>query len=181
MDILLGVVLPILVITAIITAYAWFLVYNKNRSRTAHSEFEERNLISVQTGQIVPFMDADAMKFFNALKAALPPNYIAVPNVSIEMLFDYKQRFDLHIGGQYGDFVIFTEKYVPALVIDVYDTSLMTLESAKIIKKQTKELLRKSGVPLLEYSKRDTYSIDDLRRAMGKAMNPMLDTTNKPR
>ena len=75
--------------------------------------------------------------------------------------------------GQYADFVVFTPALMPVLVIDLYDMSIINLDRVNRIKTVSKEILRNSGIPVLDYQYTDNCNIDELRRKIANLLNPL--------
>ena len=75
--------------------------------------------------------------------------------------------------GQYADFVVFTPTMMPILVIDLFDMSIVNLDRVNKIKNVSKEILRNSGIPVLDYQYTDNCDIDDLRRRIATLLNPL--------
>jgi hypothetical protein len=171
--------IPILLIVTLgagIGLYTVFLykrVNSGNKDDKEWARHEVRKRIA-QGEKIAPFLNPKTITFFEALKNALPGNYIIFPNVSTELLFHYTRREALSFKNQYADFVVFTPNYVPVLVIDLMDYSSLNNNTVHM-KSYVKEIIVKSGIPALDYGVCDIYSIDDLRRKIAEKMNPLAN------
>ena len=170
MDILINFVLPLLVIGTLAGLYAWAL-RSYRKKRTIIKEKEPRVL--PKSVPVVPYYDSILLNFYEALKAALPSKYIIYVNVPIEKLFEQSKRESLHMLGQYADFVVFTPSLMPVLVIDLFDMSIINLDRVNRIKTVSKEILRNSGIPVLDYQYTDNCNIDELRRKIANLLNPL--------
>jgi hypothetical protein len=178
MEILLNYVLPVVIIIILAAIYMLWITGRNGDDKPVLSteEMETKNewKRSVpKSAPIVPFMVAKTLHFYEILKMSLPSGYMIIPNCPIEKLFDISKRADLKMLGQYGDFVIFDETYRPVLVIDLFDMSIVNLDSVNKIKDIFKDVLRNSGVPVMDYKLDGEYSIDYLRRDIAKAINPL--------
>ena len=177
MEELLNTYLPILAIAAIVIVIVIYAVIlnkklNSDKKDVKQSELDERRR-SVKVNKVSGFIPPKISAFYEVLKVAMPAQYVILPNIAIELLFQRANRKDLCLTGQYATFCIFTAKFAPVLVIELVDYSVAT-DAVFIIPPKIKEMLRNSGIPVLEYAIRDTYSIDDLRMTISKAMNPLL-------
>lgn len=183
MEEVLAIVVPIVIIVAIIVAiimYAIFLnkrIAKDDRYYNHKNDFEDNSDNSpVNTARgyrVTGFIPHKISAFYEVLKIAMPPNYIIVPNVAVELLFKRTNRRDLKLAGQYCDICIFTANFAPVMIIDLNDYTT-AVDSTFTIPERTRELLRDCGISVLEYDIRDAYSIDDLRRSIAKTMNPLL-------
>jgi hypothetical protein len=175
MDILLNFVIPIVVIIIIATLY-FLLLTGRNSKPPAISESIEKDewkRTIPKSAPIVPFMDMKVLKFYEILKISLPSGFMIIPHCPIEKLFLDSKRKDLKMLGQYADFAIFDDAYIPVLVIDLFDMSIVNLDTVNKIKSIFKDVLRSSGVPVMDYKLDDVYNIDRLRRDIAKAINPL--------
>ena len=163
-------VLPMLVIVVVAGLYIWFL--RSRRKQQDQSEIKEQRTLP-KSAPVVPYMEPILLNFYQALKQALPEKYIINVNVPIEKLFDASKRADLHMVGQYADFVVFTPALLPVLVIDLFDMSIINLDRVNRIKNVSKEILRNSGIPVLDYQYTDNCNIDELRRKIANLLNPL--------
>ena len=176
MGVILNYVLPVLGIIAIIAAIVVYTFWlnkrmggGKDGTDIRHDKQTQKDIKPKLFG---PFMLRNQQVFFEAMKKSLPSHYVVIPNVAIELLFDKGQRDDLQMGDEYADVAVFTENYLPVLVIDLVDYS----PSGKAVfhlSLDAKDMLRSVGVNVLEYNIRDTYSVDELRKAVAKATNPL--------
>ena len=163
-------VLPMLVIVVVAGLYIWFL--RSRRKQQDQSEIKQQRTLP-KSAPVVPYMEPILLNFYQALKQALPEKYIINVNVPIEKLFDASKRADLHMVGQYADFVVFTPALLPVLVIDLFDMSIINLDRVNRIKNVSKEILRNSGIPVLDYQYTDNCNIDELRRKIANLLNPL--------
>ncbi|MBO4726520.1 MAG: DUF2726 domain-containing protein [Clostridia bacterium] len=172
MEIFVNFIIPLLVIAAVSGLYVWFLISRRKRNDADQNQ-EPHASILPKSAPVVPYMESISLNFFQALKQALPEKYIIYVNVPIEKLFDQARRDDLHMVGQYADFVIFTPNLMPVLVIDLFDLSIINLDRVNRIKNVSKEILRNSGIPVLDYQYTDNCNIDELRRRIANLLNPL--------
>ena len=170
MEFIVNYVFPMLVITLVAGIYIWFL----------HSRREKKKVCEVakptvlpKSAPVVPYFESILETFYKALKLALPEKYIIYVNVPIEKLFEASKRPGLRMVGQYADFVVFTPTMMPILVIDLFDMSIVNLDRVNKIKNISKEILRNSGIPVLDYQYTDNCDIDDLRRRIATLLNPL--------
>ena len=163
-------ILPILLITVVAGLYIWLLRFR--RKSNDKKEIEAPRVLP-KSAPVVPYMESITISFYRALKQALPDKYIIYVNVPIEKLFDASKRPGLHMLGQYADFVIFTPSLMPVLVIDLFDMSIINLDRVNRIKNVSKEILRNSGIPVLDYQYTDNCNIDELRRKIANLLNPL--------
>lgn len=170
MDIWNKFILPALVVSLIVGAYAFFLRTHRLR-RTEAKVKKPSNL--PKSAQIVPYYDSITLSFYQALRQALPDKYIIYVNVPIEKLFEQSKRESLHMLGQYADYVVFTPNLMPVLVVDLYDMSIINLDRVNKIKTISKDILRNSGVPVLDYQYTENINIDELRRRIANLLNPL--------
>ena len=170
MEIWTNFFLPLLIVGTIVGLYAWTLHYHRKR-RTAAKQSKPRN--TVKSAPIVPYYDSITASFYQALRKALPEKYIIYVNVPIEKLFEQSKRESLHMLGQYADYVVFTPSLMPVLVVDLYDMSIINLDRVNKIKTVSKEILRNSGIPVLDYQYTDNCNIDELRRKIANLLNPL--------
>lgn len=170
MDFLINFVLPLIIVGTLTGLYVWFL-RSRRKMRTTAKVSTPRSL--PKSAPIVPYFGSITASFYQALKTALPEKYIVYVNVPIEKLFEQSKRESLHMLGQYADFVIFTPELMPVLVIDLYDMSIINLDRVNRIKNVSKEILRNSGVPVLDYQYTDNCNIDELRRKIADLLNPL--------
>ncbi len=170
MEFIFKFVLPMLAIVLVAGIYIWFL-----RSRRVDKSKCETKQISVlpKKAPVVPYFESILQTFYQALKQALPEKYIIYVNVPIEKLFEPSKRASLKMVGQYADYVIFTPSWMPILVIDLFDMSIVNLERVNRIKNVSKEILRNSGIPVLDYQYTDNCDISDLRRKIANVLNPL--------
>jgi hypothetical protein len=126
-----------------------------------------------KSAALVPYMSTKFLKFNEALKQALPSNFIAMPHVPIEKLFESSKQNELQMRGQYADFAVFSNSFMPILIIDLFDMSIVNLDTVNKVKNISKDVLRNSGIAVLDYKLKDTYNIDELRRTIANAMNPL--------
>ena len=179
MEILLNYVFPAIVVVILATIYIlWLTGRNKSDSVSTgedggkHANEEWRRSVP-KTAPVVPYMDPKILRFYEVLKMALPAGFVIIPHCPIEKLFVVSKRSDLHMLGQYADFVIFDDSYNPVLVVDLFDMSIINLDTVNKIKTIFKEVLRNSGIPVLEYKLSEDYNIDILRREIAGAINPL--------
>ena len=169
-DIWVNFILPAFVLSVIVGAYAWFLRVHRTR-RTAAKQAKPRNVI--KSAPVVPYYDSITLSFYQALRQALPDKYIIYVNVPIEKLFEPSKRESLNMLGQYADYVVFTPNLMPVLVVDLYDMSIINLDRVNKIKTVSKDILRNSGIPVLDYQYTDNCNIDELRRKIANLLNPL--------
>ncbi|MCM1404231.1 MAG: DUF2726 domain-containing protein [Prevotella sp.] len=170
MDFFTQFILPIGVIAVIAGLYIWFLRSRRNRNQKSETKALR---VLPKSAPVVPYIESILINFHQALKQALPEKYIIYVNVPIEKLFDPTKRESLHMVGQYADFVIFTPDLLPVLVIDLFDLSIINLDRVNRIKNVSKEILRNSGIPVLDYQYTDNCNIDELRRKIANLLNPL--------
>jgi len=170
-------IIPIIIIVGIVMAivvYAIFLnarVNNKVFKESKRELSDRRN--SVKVARVAGFIPPKNHAFYEVLKTATPDQYIIIPNVAVELLFRRTNRRDLRLEGQYVDICIFTPRFVPILVINLRDFSAATDMTFQIAD-NVREMIKSCGIPIMDYDIRDAYSIDDIRRSIAKAMNPLL-------
>lgn len=170
MELFTKFILPMLVIVLVAGLYIWFLRSYRNRNK----ESETKTLsVLPKSAPVVPYIESILVNFHKALKQALPEKYIIYVNVPIEKLFDPAKRESLRMVGQYADFVVFTPALMPVLVIDLFDMSIINLDRVNRIKNVSKEILRNSGIPVLDYQYTDNCNIDELRRKIADLLNPL--------
>lgn len=180
MDAILSYVLPIviiLLIVGVIVFYAIWLTRKMNRKTTEDNtgrDYNKRDRKGITITPYGAFIGTRKSDFHSALRKALPSNYVIIPNVAIELLFKSDSRHDLHMEGQYADFGIFTEKWIPILLIFLVDYSPIGKQAFKITQ-DVKEMVNAINVQTMEYGVKENYSIDDLRKSIAKAMNPLYD------
>lgn len=170
MDFIFNILLPMLVIVLVAGIYIYFL--RSRRESKSNCEVKQK-LVLPKSAPVIPFFESILVTFHQALKQAIPDKYIIYVNVPIEKLFEASKRSSLHMVGQYADFVIFTPNLMPILVIDLFDMSIISLERVNRIKNVSKEILRNSGIPVLDYQYTDSCDIDDLRRKIANLLNPL--------
>jgi len=172
MEFFVNFVLPMAVIIAVAGLYIWYL-RSRRKKNTVKQNKEPNASILPKSAPVVPYMESISLNFYKALKAALPEKYVIYVNVPIEKLFDQARREDLHMVGQYADYVIFTPDLMPVLVIDLFDLSVINLDRVNRIKNVSKNILRNSGIPVLDYQYNDNCNIDELRRKIANLLNPL--------
>ena len=148
MDFIFKYVLPMLAIVLVAGIYIWFL---RSRRVEKNSCPAKQSCVLPKSAPVVPYFESILQTFYQALKQALPEKYIIYVNVPIEKLFEPSKRSSLNMAGQYADYVIFTPTWMPILVIDLFDMSIVNLERVNRIKNVSKEILRNSGIPVLDY------------------------------
>ena len=168
--------LPYIIIALIAIVIIIYVVFlskklNSGARELAEIELEDRRR-SIKVSRVSGFIPYQYRAFFEALKAAMPADYIILPNIAVELLFRRVNRKDLKLEGHYVAFGIFTTTFTPVLVIDLKDYSAATDIVFKLSESE-KNLIRSMGIYIMEYEIRDTYNIDDLRRAIAKSMNPL--------
>ena len=178
MEILLNYVLPAVIIVLIIGAIIVYAVWLSRKMHHKTVDEDQRDTRRERKGITVApygqFLGNTKQKFHQALIKALPASYIIVPNVGVELLFKTGIQADLKLAGQYADFGIFTESWIPILLIFLVDYSPVGKPAFKVTP-DIKELLNKISIRTLEYGVREVYSIDDLRKAIAKTMNPLYE------
>ncbi|MDR0383818.1 MAG: DUF2726 domain-containing protein [Christensenellaceae bacterium] len=172
---LLSVLIPLSIIIFVALIYIFYLYWrNKNRNIEVSVDDKEAEKLKIpKSAVVIRYMERKQSAFYDVLKAALPSNYIILPNVPIEKLFEIYKRSELLMKGQYADFVIFDASYKPLLVIDLFDMSVLNLEAVNKIKSISKSVMRSSGIVVFDFKLGDHYDIDDLRRQIANAMNPL--------
>lgn len=173
MEFIVKFVLPMLAIVLVAGIYIWFLHVCRNRKSKCTVK---QPVILPKNAPVVPYFESILEAFYRALKLALPEKYVIYVNVPIEKLFEASKRASLKMVGQYADFVVFTPTMMPILVIDLFDMSIVNLDRVNKIKNVSKEILRNSGIPVLDYQYTENCDIDDLRRRIASLLNPL--TTN---
>jgi len=169
--------LPILIIAIIAIGLVIYVVFlsralNGKKGDPKDQELEERRG-SIKVSRVSGFMPFKYRKFYEALKSALPSKYIIVPNIAIELLFQRAYRKELRLEGEYLSFCVFTAEFAPVLAIALQDFTDAGDAVFRLTTSQ-KKLIQSAGIPVMEYEIRDTYSIDDLRLALARAMNPLF-------
>ena len=170
MDFFRNFLFPALIVAGLTGLYAWGLRFHRRR-RTAAKIIAPKSL--PKSAPVVPYYDSITLNFYNALRKALPEKYIIYVNVPIEKLFEQSKRASLQMLGQYADFVVFTPALMPVLVIDLFDMSIINLDRVNRIRTASKDILRNSGIPVLDYQYTDTCNIDELRRKIANLLNPL--------
>ena len=173
MEVLTNFILPVLVIVVLAGLYVWFLIYRRRRAEQSKDKPKTSNVALPKSAPVVAFLDPIAINFYKALKQALPEKYLICVNVPIEKLFDASKRAALQMKGQYADFVVFTPALMPVLVVDLFDMSIINLDRVNKIKNTSKQILRNSGIPVLDYQYVDNCNIDELRRKIANLLNPL--------
>ena len=169
-------VLPIIIVVVIAMAILIYVVLlnrglNREVREVAVSDLGERRQ-SIKVSRVAGFIPIKYRDFYAALKAAMPTNYIILPNIAVELLFQRNNRKELKLEGQYVSFGIFSTEFTPVLVIQLNDYSTAT-DLVFHVKDNIKDLIRNIGIPIMEHDIRDNYNIDELRRAIAKVMNPL--------
>jgi hypothetical protein len=175
MEILFNYVLPVVVIVILVTIYILWLT-GRGKSDRAVGDAKPNDAWKrtvPKSAPVVPYMEAKILRFYEVLKMALPAGFTVIPHCPIEKLFSVSRRNDLQMLGQYGDFVIFNENYSPVLVIDLFDMSIINLDTVNKIKGIFKDVLRSSGVPVMDFKLDGDYNIDTLRRSIADTINPL--------
>lgn len=170
MEFIFSFLLPMLAIVLVAGIYIKFL--RSRRDVKCKCEVKQKVALP-KSAPVVPFLEPILSTFHQALRQALPEKYIIYVNVPIEKLFEPSKRANLHMVGQYADYVVFTPALMPILVIDLFDMSIINLERVNKIKTVSKEILRNSGIPVLDYQYTDNCDIDDLRRKIANLLNPL--------
>ncbi|MBR4418994.1 MAG: DUF2726 domain-containing protein [Clostridia bacterium] len=170
MEFIVKFVLPMLAIVLVAGIYIWFL--NSRKADKSKCEIKQTCVLP-KSAPVVPYFESILQTFYQALKQALPEKYIIYVNVPIEKLFEPSKRANLKMAGQYADYVIFTPSWMPILVIDLFDMSIVNLDRVNKIKNVSKEILRNSGIPVLDYQYTDNCDIGDLRRKIANVLNPL--------
>lgn len=173
MELILNLLLPVLIIAVLTGLYIWFWVYRRRRTEQNQAESKAAALALPKSAPVVPFLEPISINFYQALKQALPEKYLICVNVPIEKLFDASKRNALQMKGQYADFVVFTPALMPVLVVDLFDMSIINLDRVNKIKNTSKQILRNSGIPVLDYQYVDSCNIDELRRKIADLLNPL--------
>jgi len=170
MEFIVTVLLPMLAIVLVAGIYIYFLRSRRDAKNVCEVK---QKLVLPKSAPVVPYIESILLTFHQALRQALPEKYVIYVNVPIEKLFEASKRPSLHMVGQYADFVVFTPSLMPILVIDLFDMSIINLERVNKIKNVSKEILRNSGIPVLDYQYTDNCDIDDLRRKIANLLNPL--------
>jgi len=169
------VVVIIVVIIVIIALAIYAVMLNKGLNRGTRNvesvELDERRH-SMKVSRVSGFIPSKYRAFFDVLKTAMPAQYIILPNIAVELLFQRSNRRELKLEGQYVSFGVFTKDFQPVLVIDLKDFTEAT-DLVFRLSENEKQLIRNLGIPVMEHEIRDNYSVDELRRAIAKAMNPL--------
>jgi len=166
------IIIGVIVIAVVLYAVVLNRGINRSGSEGTNELMDERRR-NIRASKVTSFMPPKIMNFFNVLQSAMPSNYVLIPNVAVELLFKRVMRRDLRLQGQYVDVCVFTPNFVPVLVINLNDFSRVA-DSTFDLPENVKSMLRSSGIPVMDYDMRDSYSIDDLRRTIAKSMNPLL-------
>jgi len=170
-------VVAIIIIVAIVAAIAVYVVFlfkrlNRGVRDVEDSELSERRK-SMKVARVAGFMPQKYRAFYDILKTAMPAHYIILPNIAVELLFQRANRKELQLEGQYASFCVFNQSFVPILVIQLRDFS-DAADMVFLLSDTVKELVKSLGIPVMEHEIRDHYNIDDLRRNIAKAMNPLF-------
>jgi hypothetical protein len=177
MEILLNYVVPVVIIVILAAIYVlWLTGRNKTESAAAADDTkssDEWKQAVPKNARVVPYMETKILRFYEMLKMALPAGFTIIPHCPIEKLFEFSKRKDLQMLGQYGDFVIFNDNYLPVLVIDLFDMSIVSLDTVNKIKGIFKDVLRNSGIPVMDFKMDSDYNIDMLRREIADTINPL--------
>ncbi len=180
MEQILNLILPLIIIAGLSGVYIWFLHSKQGKGTSATINDNKNNAVkSNKAITLISYMDYKATEFYNALKQALPSNFIIYPNVAVEKLLDTTSRLGLQLQGQYADFVVFSPSRMPILIIDLFDMSIINLDEVNKVKRITKTIMKNSGVPVLDLKYSDTYNIDELRQIIANILNPLRVDTNK--
>jgi len=167
--------LPIIIAVAVIAIVLYVVLLNRRMNNStrkiAQKDVDDRRK-SIKVSRVSGFIPYQCRAFFDALRAAMPDNYIVLPNIAVELLFRRINRKELELEGQYASFCVFNKGFVPVLVIQLNDYSVAT-DIVFQIPNSVKELIRSMGIPVMEYDIRDSYNIDELRRSIARAMNPL--------
>lgn len=170
---MLKVLLPLLIIAILAGLYIWFWVHRHHVADQRREQPKTSATALPKSAPVVPFLEPISINFYKALKQALPEKYIICVNVPIEKLFDASKRPALQMKGQYADFVVFTPTLMPVLVVDLFDMSIINLDRVNKIKNTAKQILRNSGIPVLDYQYVNNCNIDELRRKIADLLNPL--------
>ncbi|MDR1917874.1 MAG: DUF2726 domain-containing protein [Christensenellaceae bacterium] len=176
MEILLNYVVPIVVIIIVATIYFLWITGRNSKPSVSPDETEvkdEWKRTIPKSAPIVPYLETKIIKFYEILKMSLPSGFMVIPHCPIEKLFVNSKRKELKMLGQYADFVIFDDAYMPVLVIDLFDMSVVNLDTVNKIKTIFKDVLKNSGVAVMDYKLDGFYNIDQLRRDIAMAINPL--------
>jgi len=170
-------ILPFILIGLVVVGVVVYAVLlnkkvNRVKKKEAASELKDRRT-SIKVSRVCGFIPPQFRTFFDALRVAMPSNYIILPNIAVELLFRRQNRQELQLEGQYVSFGVFTTSFAPILLVELNDYSKAT-EAVFDLSDSIKDLIRNIGIPVMEYDIRDNYNIDDLRRAIAKAMNPLF-------
>ena len=168
--------IPVIVIAVAVIVIAVYAVLlnkglNSRTRKTENVELDERRY-SMKVSRVSGFMPYKYRAFYEVLKTAMPAHYIILPNIAIELLFQRTNRKELRLEGHYVSFGVFTKDFQPVLVIDLKDFSEAT-NLVFSLSENEKQLVRNIGIPIMEHEIRDHYGVDELRRAIAKAMNPL--------
>jgi hypothetical protein len=176
MEILLNYIIPTIVVLIVATIYFLWITGRNAKPPVLADETEVKDQWKrtiPKTAPVVPYLETKILKFYEVLKMSLPSGFMIIPHCPIEKLFLDSKRKDLKMLGQYADFTIFDDAYVPVLVIDLFDMSIVNLDTVNKIKGIFKDVLRSSGIPVMDYKLDEAYNIDQLRRDIAKAINPL--------
>lgn len=169
-------ILPYLIIAAVVAIcllYVFLLHKKVNRGERAVAERDlSTRRRSIKVSRVSGFIPFQNREFYESLKTAMPSNYIILPNIAVELLFRRINRDEIELEGQYVSFGVFTTSFEPVLVIQLNDYSVAP-DIVFRIPDSVKDLIRSIGIPVMEHDIRDHYNIDDLRRSIAKAMNPL--------
>ena len=167
------IIVVVLAAAGIIAYAVWFnKKLSSERVEDKQEVFRERRK-SVKAVCVSSFIEPKVHRFYIALRQALPSQYVVFPSVCTELLFIKSQRSDLRLRGFYADMVVLTQTLKPVLVIDLIDSSL-TGDFVHPLDDEAKDVIRNAGINILEYPIQENYGIDELRKAVAKAMNPLL-------
>jgi len=170
--------IPVIIVTVVvILAILLYVVLLRKGLNTGvrgleTTELSERRK-SMKVSRVTGFMPQKYRAFYEVLKSAMPTHYIILPNIAIELLFARANRKELQLEGQYVSFGVFTKDFRPILVIDLRDFSDAT-DMIFTLTETEKQLIQNLGIPVMEHEIRDSYTIDELRRRIAKALNPLF-------
>ena len=175
---MLETILIIAVVILVVGGGIFYAVWLSKRLNTERVD-EKQSIRRERRKSVKPiavpyYLERKVYAFYNALIKALPSHYIVLPSVSAELLFQENQRVDLRLWGYYADIVVFTQTFTPVLVIDLQDFSL-TGGVTHALDEDVVDVIKLSGIGYMQFPIKESYNIDEIRKAVAKAMNPLYN------
>jgi len=171
-----NVIFPIAVIIIacfLIFKYAKFIL---NKTKVNQNVASENIKKTVKPRKAYSFLNKHMIGFLEALKKALPDGYSIYPMVGCAALFDKFVRADLNLADDICDFVVFDKNYQVRLVVDMVEISIAeTKQVTGHLSDKAIKYLKEVEIPILTYKFAEHYNIDELRYAIAKTVNPLLN------